>query len=161
MTERREALVARLRRYDSLVEIGVGRRPDVAAALAAAGCDVTATDVREFPVPAGVRFVPDDVVERSREADPGPLYAVDAVYGLNLPPELHRPALAVARAAGAAFLFTTLGFDEPAVPVERETLPGETLFVAHDGGPRSGRSVGGSTDGRAADERPPEERPID
>ena len=132
MTERRDALVGRLRRYDRLVEIGVGRRPEVAADLAAAGTRVTATDVREFDVPAGVRFVVDDVVERSRAVDPGPIYDADAVYALNLPPELHRPARDVARAAGADFLFTTLGHDEPAIPVERETLSSETLYVARE-----------------------------
>jgi hypothetical protein len=132
VTERRERLVTRLNRYERLVEVGVGRRPEVAAALAATGADVTATDVREFPVPAGVPFVVDDVVERSRRADPGPIYDVDAVYALNLPPELHRPARDVAHAAGAEFLFTTLGYDEPAIPVDRETLPGETLYVARE-----------------------------
>ena len=129
----------RLDRYDSLVEIGVGRRPEVAAALADAGKDVTATDLRECSVPAGVRFVADDIVERRRAADPGPHYRVDAVYALNLPPELHRPTRDVARAVDADFLFTTLGYDEPALPVRRETLPGETLFVALKRG--AGRSV--------------------
>ena len=132
MTERRDALVARLSGYDRPVEVGVGRRPEVAAELAAAGADVTATDVREFPVPDSVRFVVDDVVERSRAADLGPVAGADVVYALNLPPELHRPARDVARAAGADFLFTTLGYDEPAIPVRRETLPGETLYVATD-----------------------------
>lgn len=128
---RREAITARLTRYDRLVEVGVGRRPEVAGALAAAGREVTATDVRECPVPEGVRFVRDDVVERSEMADPGSIYRVDAVYALNLPPDLHRPARDVARAADAAFLFTTLGFDPPEGPVRPEPLPGgETLFVA-------------------------------
>ncbi|WP_101295350.1 UPF0146 family protein [Halegenticoccus soli] len=126
----REALAARLGRYDRLVEVGIGRRPDVAGALAAAGKAVTATDVHDREVPAGVRFVRDDVVARSEQDDPGPLYYVDAVYALNLPPELHRPTRRVARAAGADFLFTTLGYDEPAIPVRRETVGRETLFVA-------------------------------
>jgi uncharacterized UPF0146 family protein len=140
-TRTRDALSARLARYDTLVEVGVGRRPDVAAALAAAGRSVTATDVRDFDVPDGVRFVRDDVVERSRQSDPGSLYHVDAIYALNFPPELHRPAREVARRVGADFLFTTLGYDEPAIPVRRETLPGETLYVAIDRGepPRTSR----------------------
>jgi hypothetical protein len=29
----------------------------------------------------------------------------------------------------ATFLFTTLGADPPTIPVNRETVPGETLFV--------------------------------
>jgi hypothetical protein len=123
-------LVDRLRRYDRLVEVGVGRRSDVAGALAAAGRAVTATDVHERSVPPGVRFVRDDVVAAARRDDPGPAYCADAVYALNLPPELHRPVRDVARAVGADCLFTTLGGDPPTVPARPETLPGDTLYVA-------------------------------
>ena len=108
------------------MEVGIGRRTDVARALAAAGRRVTATDVREQDVPAGVTFVRDDVLD----PDPAVYRDAEAVYALNLPPELHRPTLAIARRHDAAFLFTTLGGDRPAVPVDRETIPGETLFVA-------------------------------
>jgi uncharacterized UPF0146 family protein len=133
----RTELAARLATYDRLVEVGIGRRPEVAAALVHAGCTVTATDVFDAPVPDGVRFVRDDVVARRDALDgdpPGaPLpdhYRADAVYGLNLPAELQSPARDVAHAAGADFLFTTLGFEEPAVPVARETVGTETLYVA-------------------------------
>ena len=129
-----DALVDYLARYDSLVEVGIGRRTDVAEQLAAAGTCVTATDVRPRSVPDAVRFVEDDVVARAEAVDggddPGRIYAVDAVYARNLPPELHRPVRDVAHATGADFLFTTLGGDQPAVPVERVTLPRETLYVA-------------------------------
>jgi hypothetical protein len=126
----RDALTDRLGRYDRLVEVGVGRRTDVAGALAAAGRAVTATDVHERSVPPGVRFVRDDVVDAAARDDPGDAYRADAVYALDLPPELHRPTRDVARAVGADCLFTTLGGDGPAVPGRRETLPGETLYVA-------------------------------
>ncbi|SDM04348.1 hypothetical protein SAMN04487949_0623 [Halogranum gelatinilyticum] len=140
-TALRDALTARLARYDSLVEVGVGRRPDVAAALAADGASVTVTDVVDVTaldgveVPEGVRFVRDDVVAASDATDPGPLYAVDAIYALNLPAELHRPVRDVARATGADFLFTTLGYEEPDVAVRRETVGDveigrETVYVA-------------------------------
>lgn len=108
----------------------MGRRPEVAGALAAAGRDVTAVDVRDVPVPDGVRFVRDDVVARSEAADPGPYAGADAVYALNAPPELHRPIRRVAMRVGAAFAFTTLGYDQPAIDVERETVGEETLFLA-------------------------------
>jgi hypothetical protein len=134
----RDALVARLGRYDSLVEVGVGRRPAVAAALAAAGADVAATDVHEFEVPDGVRFVRDDVLAASERADPGDPYRVDAVYALNLPPELHRPTRDVARAVGADFLFTTLGYEVPAVPCETETVGPTTLHVVPSDAASSG-----------------------
>ena len=152
-----DALATYLARYDRLVEVGIGRRTDVASALVDRGVDVTATDIYPRAVPPGVRFVRDDIVARSRE-DPGPLYAVDAVYALNLPPELHRPACDVAHAAGADFCFTTLGGDPPSVPVERVTLDGETLFVSRhrdrnergdsrgSNGPRGPRESDGSDD---------------
>ena len=121
-----DALADRLGRFDALVEVGIGNRPDLAAALVEAGHDVRATDVVEREVPPGVAFVVDDVTE----PDPAVYADADAVYALNLPPELHRPALAVAEAHDAAFAFTTLGADPPAVDAEPETLPGETLFWA-------------------------------
>ncbi|WP_235853589.1 UPF0146 family protein [Halosimplex salinum] len=121
-----DALVARLAEFDTAVEVGVGRRTTVAAALADSGTDVVATDLRDRTVPEPVRFVRDDLTD----PDPSVYADADVIYGLNLPPELHRPALAVAREAGAEFLFTTLGTDQPLVPVERATLPAETLFTA-------------------------------
>ena len=123
----RDALVDRLVRYDRLVEVGVGERPDVAAALVERA-SVTATDVHDRPVPDGVPFVQDDVTA----PDEAVYRDADALYALNLPPELHRPTWTLARRLDADFLFTTLGGDGPAVPVDRETLPGETLFRARD-----------------------------
>ena len=132
-----ETLAGYLARYDRLVEVGVGRRPGVAAALAARGKEVTATDVYERSVPEGVRFVRDDVVTRADRVaagdPPGETYDADAVYARNLPPELHRPVSDVARAAGADCLFTTLGDDGPTVPVRRETVGDGTVFVADAG----------------------------
>jgi uncharacterized UPF0146 family protein len=125
------ALVDRLATYDTLVEVGIGNRPAVAGALTDRDHTVTATDVHDREVPASVRFVRDDVTE----PDPAVYTDADAVYALNLPPELHRPTRAVARRVDADFLFTTLGGDPPVIPVDRETLPGETLFVADDDRP--------------------------
>jgi hypothetical protein len=137
----REAVIERLSGYDSLLEVGIGRRPEVARGLAGRGRSVTAIDVDSVPVPASVRFRVDDIVARSEADDPGETYRVDALYGLNLPPELHRPTRDLARRVRADFLFTTLGYDEPAVPVEREPLPaGETLYVARTGTGPDGRS---------------------
>ncbi|WP_433625686.1 UPF0146 family protein [Halomicrococcus sp. NG-SE-24] len=127
----RDALVARLAEFGRVVEVGIGNRPDVAEALADRVA-VTATDVVPREVPEGVRFVVDDVTDPS----PDVYEAADALYALNLPPELHRPALAVARRHDAVLAFTTLGAEQPAVPVRRETIPGETLFWAGERGPR-------------------------
>ena len=126
----RAALVDRLQRFPRLVEVGVGRRTDVAAALAE-DCEVLVTDVVDRSVPPGVAFRRDDVTD----PEPSVYAGADAVYGLNLPPELHRPALEVARANDATFAFTTLGGDAPAVTARPETLPGETLHWADGHGP--------------------------
>lgn len=134
------ALADRLESYDVVVEVGVGERPAVAAALAERGATVTATDVTEpacvadGSFPEGVAFVRDDVT------DPGPgVYAdADVVYALNCPPELQRPLVDVARDAGADAAFTTLGADPAVVPATPEALPGvrETLYVASARGER-------------------------
>ena len=121
-----DALVARFAEFDTAVEVGIGRRTVVADALSEAGTDVVATDLHACSVPDGVDFAVDDVTD----SDPSIYAEADLVYALNLPPELHRPAFSVAREAGASLMFTTLGTDQPLVPVERETLPAETLFVA-------------------------------
>ena len=126
LDRRRDALVDRLSAYDRVVEVGIGRNPAVAAGLARAGVAVVATDIYPREVPSGVTFAVDDITDPERV-----LYAdADAIYALNLPPELHRPAEALAREVDAELLFTTLGGDPPVVPVSRETLAGETLFVA-------------------------------
>jgi uncharacterized UPF0146 family protein len=135
VTRRDTALVSRFSGYASVVEIGIGRRPDVAAGLADAGVSVTATDIAAVDVPPSVSFVRDDIVAASERDHPGETYEADLLYGLNLPPELHRPALDVAEAVGADFLFTTLGYDPPAVPCETASLPeGGTLYVARGAG---------------------------
>jgi len=124
--KRTVALADRLARFDSLVEVGVGRRPAVAGLLAERGHEVIATDLRERAVPDGVSFAVDDVTD----PDPSVYAGADAVYALNLPPELHRPTLALARRVDAALAFTTLGGDPPTVDAEPEAIPGDTLFWA-------------------------------
>jgi len=115
----RDALVERLAEYDRLVEVGVGDRHGVAAALADRGATVTATDVHDRATPDGVAFVRDDVTDPDRALYRG----ADAVYGLRVPPELQRPLVDVARAVDADALFTTLGADPVVVPATAESLP--------------------------------------
>ena len=122
----RDAIVSRLSDRERVVEIGIGHQPAVARGLAAAGLDVTATDIHERAVPDGVTFVHDDVTDPDRAVYTG----ADALYACNLPPELQRPALSIAREVDASFLFTTLGADPAVVPVSREAIPGGTLYVA-------------------------------
>nr|WP_276252173.1 UPF0146 family protein [Halomicroarcula sp. SHR3] len=118
------ALVTRLSEADSVVEVGVGNRSDVAAGLAERGVDVTATDIRERSVPELVSFVRDDVTEPTLSVYEG----ADVVFARNLPPELQRPVRDVARRADAACWFTTLGGDPVVVPAEPEQLPGGVVL---------------------------------
>lgn len=148
-TPSRAALVERLSDYGRLLEVGIGARTAVAASLAAAGHDVRATDVVDVDVPEGVRFRGEDV---TRVATPDAFHDVDVVYALNCPPELHHPVRDLANALGVPFCFTTLGHDQPAVPVTRETLVDEagrpfTLFVANADRPGAGgQNAGGRED---------------
>jgi uncharacterized UPF0146 family protein len=120
------ALCARLGAYDPLVEIGIGRRPEVAAALAARGSTVIATDAEPRDIPETVTFRRDDAFD----PDLGVYADGAAIYALNCPPELHEPIRAIARAVEVPFLFTTLGADAPSIPATIETIPGDTLFRA-------------------------------
>ncbi|WP_277540034.1 UPF0146 family protein [Haloarcula laminariae] len=130
MADPETALVTRLSAVGSVVEIGVGNRPGVAGELADRGVDVTATDIRDRPVPDGVAFVRDDVTEPTLSVYRG----ADIVFARNLPPELQRPAARVARRVDADCWFTTLGGDPPVLSVEREQLPGGvTLYRVTDG----------------------------
>jgi uncharacterized UPF0146 family protein len=125
----RDAIVDTLASAATVVEVAVGERTDVAGALADRGVAVLATDVRDRSVPAGVRFVRDDLTDPDASLYRG----AEVVFAQNLPAELQRPALELAETVGANFVFTTLGGEEPVVPVVRETLPGETLYRAISG----------------------------
>lgn len=157
----RQALVDALARHDRLLEVGVGDRPGVARSLAERGGDVVAVDVavgertraaaRETEgatVAGSLRVIEGDVLDLAESAEPaeaavesGPAGATgefDAVYACNLPAELQRPTVALADRLEAACLFTTLGFEEPTVPVRRRSLPETTVYVARDGSARGG-----------------------
>ena len=127
------ALVSRLSNAGSVVEVGVGNRPGVAAGLVARGVDVTATDIRERPVPEGVEFVRDDVTEPTLSVYAG----ADAVFARNLAPELQEPVVRVAWRVDAECLFTTLGGDPAVVPAEPEQLPGGVVLYRATDGPAS------------------------
>jgi uncharacterized UPF0146 family protein len=161
----RRALVDELAEHNCLVEVGIGDRPAVARALAERGCRVVAVDVdpgdrsraaaqeaRDEAVDGSLRVQQGDVLalaDRVSESETDPLadadgrllIDVDAVYACNLPAELQRPTVALADRFDAACVFTTLGFEEPVVPVRRRSVEGTALYVAGDGN-RWNRSSG-------------------
>jgi len=145
-------VVTRLQGYERAVEVGVGRRPEVAAGLAERGVDVVATDVDRRETPPGVTFAREDVTDPA----PARYEAADVVYALRCPPELQRPLRDAARLGDADCFFTTLGTDPAVVPADAETLGGVTLFRARTDGPgiRNGtdrpRSDGSTTGGGPA-----------
>lgn len=121
-----ETLAGMLSGYDSVVEVGVGNRFDVAERLVDAGVSVTVTDVVPREVPAGVSFVRDDVTD----PDIAIYEETEAVYALRLPPELQGAVVAVAREVDAACFFTTLGGDPAVVPATPRSVESGTLFEA-------------------------------
>jgi uncharacterized UPF0146 family protein len=137
----RASIADRLAGDNAVLEVGIGRRPGVARTLAHRNVDVRVVDVHDRSVPDSVEFVRDDIVDRARRLEEAgqsaddvltAAYRVDAIYGLNLPPELQRPGLQIARAVDAAFLFTTLGGDPATVPTRRESIGRDTLYIARD-----------------------------
>lgn len=144
----RRPIVSALASHHRLLEVGIGDRPEVALALAERGRDVVAFDVDVGPrsraaagetTDGSLRVARADVLTLAKASGDGaatdPLGAdegesVDAVYACNLPAELQRPTVALAERLDAACLFTTLGFEEPVVPVRRRSLSGGTLYVA-------------------------------
>ena len=111
--------------FKRLVEVGIGSRIDIARLLSESR-NVVATDIHQCEIPQGIQFFLDDICNPTLEI----YYKADIIYALNLPSELHRPTLDVASQIGSKFLFTTLGTDFPEIPIQIETIPGETIYWA-------------------------------
>ena len=111
--------------FDNLLEVGIGSRMDVAHALSKNRI-VFATDIYPCEVSEKIQFFIDDICNPTLE-----IYSnTEIIYALNLPPELHQPLFNVASKVGSKCLFTTLGNDFPEIPVQIETIPGETIYWA-------------------------------
>ncbi len=110
--------------YDRLVEVGIGSRTDVAAALADRGVSVLATDVVERSVPENVSFARDDVTDPtlSHYAD------AEAIYALRLPPDLQPAVATVAARVDIPLYFTTLGGDPPVIETSLQAVRSGTLY---------------------------------
>jgi len=118
-----DTLTDRFRRFDRIVEVGIGHQTELAAALVEYST-VTATDIADRQVPADVAFVRDDLTE----PDPAVYAGADLVYAINLPTELHRPLFDLVTDEPAVGAFTTFGTEGAAVPTEPEDVGGETLY---------------------------------
>lgn len=115
------------------------------------GCEVAAVDIdiaasvrdaaARDSVSGAVRPVAADVTELAAAAADGAVpdalrangdaRGFDAVYARNLPAEIQRPTVELADRLDAACRFTTLGFEEPIVPVRRlSTAEGVTVYAA-------------------------------
>ncbi|MFA9515875.1 UPF0146 family protein [Halopenitus sp. H-Gu1] len=121
-----------------VLEIGIGRRSEVARVLVADGHRVVAIDVVDRSVPDAVAFARLDVHDLA--TSPSPLQAlpiaadessVAVVFGQNLPAELQPATARLAERLDAVAAFTTLGFEDPSpsLRVERRTVGPETLYV--------------------------------
>jgi uncharacterized UPF0146 family protein len=127
-----------------LLEVGIGRRPDIARALAGTGYRVIAIDVVDRSVPDEVAFARLDVHDLATSASPRrslPIPESDAdaapvalVYGRNLPAEIQPATVRLAERLDAAAAFTTLGFEDPSpsLRVERRTVGSDTLYVVSE-----------------------------
>ena len=91
--------------YHRPVEVGIGRNPDVALRITAAGLPVTATDIIERDVPPPVRFVIDDIC-----APDIALYrGADLLYAVRPGVEMVPCIMETARAVGADCIVYHLG----------------------------------------------------
>lgn len=91
-----------------VVEVGIGKKWEVAIQLSTAGFKVIATDVMDIN-PRGLDFVKDDITNPEmiiyRKAG--------LIYSIRPPPELFSSIIDVARSAGADCLIRPLGNEFP------------------------------------------------
>jgi uncharacterized UPF0146 family protein len=94
-------------KYHRAVEIGIGRNPEVAIALAAAGTEMIATDIRPLQPLSAIRMVVDDVAR--------PDYAVyegaDLIYAVRPGIEMVPAMLSLARRINSDLIVYHLGFE--------------------------------------------------
>ena len=110
-----------------IVEVGVGRRDSTARALADAGFEVTATDVRDVGTGECVEFVRDDVTSPDTSVYEG----VSLIYSLRPPYEIHTDIDSVALSVGADTLLVPLA--DEGTPLKRDfelvNRDGRAFFV--------------------------------
>jgi len=93
--------------YSRPVEIGIGRNPDAAMVIHAAGIPVRCTDVRSSVLPEGIGFALDDVFEPDLQF----YTSADVIYAIRPAIEMLPPLIALARRTGCDLLVYHLGFE--------------------------------------------------
>lgn len=113
--DRTESAIDLLGRPETAVELAIGNRDEFAVTLAAEGVSVVATDIAPCETSDAIQFVRDDL----RDPEMALYEAADVLYARRLPAELQAAAAALAERVACPLYFTTLGFEEPVIPVER------------------------------------------
>jgi uncharacterized UPF0146 family protein len=93
--------------YRHPVEVGIGRNPDAAAIVHAAGVPIRCTDIRNLELPEGIAYVVDDVFE----PEVGFYHGADVIYAIRPAIEMLPPLIALAEKIGCDLLVYHLGFE--------------------------------------------------
>jgi uncharacterized UPF0146 family protein len=93
--------------YTRAVEVGIGRNSEAARIVADAGKLLLCTDVRGMPVPAGLRFVVDDIFSPDLSLYRG----ADVIYAIRPAIEMVPPLCTLAARLNIDLLVYHLGFE--------------------------------------------------
>ena len=91
-------------RYHRVVEVGIGSVPEAARVIAAAGRQVTATDIHPSPAD-GIRVIRDDIFNPREDL----YWGADLLYAIRPGVEMVPPLMALARRINADLLVYHLG----------------------------------------------------
>jgi len=93
--------------YASPVEVGIGKNPDAAEVIRAAGIPVRCTDVKDLVLPEGLLFRIDDVFE----PDLSFYQEADVIYAIRPAVEMVPSLIALAGRVGCDLLVYHMGFE--------------------------------------------------
>ena len=93
--------------YTRAIEIGIGRNTTAASMVNAAGGLVSCTDVKDIPVPPGIRFFRDDVFS----PDISLYKSADVIFSIRPAIEMIPPLITLAEAVDCDLIVYHLGFE--------------------------------------------------
>ena len=93
--------------YSNAVEIGIGRNPDAARIIAAAGNLLCTTDIRKMPVPEELGFIIDDIFS----PDLSYYLQADVIYSIRPGIEMVPSLIALAGRLDCDLIVYHLGFE--------------------------------------------------